>query len=225
MYQKPVSEKSMRLCILAATLFAFSQAHAHVVVNELSEMSKSSVALVYLKLGFLHILPLGLDHILFIIALSLLNPKLKTILIQASIFTLAHSITLGLAIFKILMVPPFIVEPLISASILFVALGNIFFPKLNSSRLAVVFLFGLIHGMGFAGALGGLGLPKESYLLGLIMFNIGVELGQCAIIIISYMLFVKWLKRRMDYRKYVVFPISIVIAAISAYWTIERLFL
>jgi hypothetical protein len=222
MHQKP-SKRSA--CILLFTFFVSTQTNAHVVVNELSQMSKSSISLVYLKLGYLHILPLGLDHILFIISLSLLNPRLKTIFLQASIFTLAHSVTLGLSMFKVFLLSPAIVEPLISLSILIVALGNIFSSKLNPSRLAVVFLFGLIHGMGFAGALGGLGLPKESYLLGLIMFNIGVELGQATIIIVSYMLLVKWLGQQMDYRKYIVIPISIVIAIIATYWTLERLLL
>src|ERR1700710_322541 len=146
---------------------------AHVVVNELEKMSKSHAALVYLGLGYKHILPLGFDHILFILSLFLLSPKLKPVLWQATAFTIAHSVTLGLAMYHVITPPARIVEPVIAISILYVALENIFSPRLKTSRIGVVFLFGLVHGMGFAGALGQLGLPKNSYLISLIMFNVG----------------------------------------------------
>src|SRR5882757_4877403 len=161
---------------------------AHVVVGELEKMSKTSAALVYLGLGYKHILPLGFDHILFILSLFLLSPKLKPVLWQATAFTIAHSVTLGLAMYHVISPPAKIVEPVIALSIMYVALENIISPRLKTSRIGVVFLFGLVHGMGFAGALGQLGLPQNAYLLSLVMFNVGVELGQMTIIVAAFFL-------------------------------------
>jgi hypothetical protein len=196
---------------------------AHVIVNELENLSGSDAALVYLKLGYHHILPLGLDHILFVLSLFLLSPKLKPLLWQATAFTIAHSVTLGLAMYHVINPPVHIVEPLIALSILYVSLENIFSPKLKASRVGVVFLFGLVHGMGFAGALGQLGLPQNSYLLSLIMFNLGVELGQLTIILVAYFLLAKWFGNKPYYRKVFVIPISAVIAVIAAVWTVQRI--
>jgi hypothetical protein len=197
---------------------------AHVVVGELEKMSKTDAAWVYLKLGYTHILPLGFDHILFILSLVLLSPKLKPVLWQASAFTVAHSVTLGLAMYHVITPPAKIVEPVIALSIMYVALENVLSPKLKTSRIAVVFLFGLVHGMGFAGALGHLGLPKNSYLICLVMFNLGVELGQLTVILTAYFLLARWFGDKPYYRKYIVVPLSIVIAVIACYWTIQRLF-
>lgn len=200
-------------------------ASAHVVVKELSKMSGGEAALVYLGLGYRHILPLGFDHILFILSLFLLSPKIKPLLTQATAFTVAHSITLGLAMYGVITPPVKIVEPLIAVSILFVALENIFSPKLKASRIGVVFLFGLIHGLGFASVLSTLGLPKSSYLFSLIMFNIGVEFGQLTIIIAAYFLLAKWFGKKPYYRKFVVMPFSAIIVVIAGFWTIQRIFL
>ena len=127
---------------------------AHDVVGELEKMSKTDAAVLYLKLGYTHILPLGLDHILFVLSLFLLSPKLKPVLWQATAFTVAHSVTLGLAMYHVITPSPKIVEPIIALSIMYVALENIFSPRLKKSRIGIVFLFGLVHGMGFANALG-----------------------------------------------------------------------
>ena len=216
--------KKITLYSLVFLLLPFG-GNAHVVVNELSKQSTNTIAWEYLKLGYQHILPLGFDHILFILSLLLLSPKLKPLLIQASTFTVAHSITLGLSMFGWIHPIPQIVEPLISISILLVSLENIFSNKFKSSRLIIVFLFGLIHGMGFASALMDLGLPKSSYLLGVLMFNIGVELGQITIILVAYFLLIKWLAKKVDYKKFIVIPISTIIAITAIYWTIERIWL
>ena len=143
---------------------------------------------------------------------------------QATAFTIAHSVTLGLAMYHVITPPARIVEPVIALSIMYVALENIFSPKLKTSRIGVVFLFGLVHGMGFAGALGQLGLPKNSYLISLIMFNVGVELGQLTVIITAYFLLARWFGDKPYYRKRVVIPLSVIIALIASYWTIQRLF-
>ena len=197
---------------------------AHDVVGELESMSKTDAAILYLQLGFKHIVPLGFDHILFVLSLFLLSPKLKPILWQATAFTVAHSITLGLAMFKVITPSPAIVEPIIALSIMYVALENIFSPSLKKSRIGIVFLFGLVHGMGFANALGSLGLPQNAYLTSLIMFNVGVELGQLAVILAAFFLFGKWFGNKLYYRKAIVIPLSILITIMAGYWTVERLF-
>jgi len=176
----------------------------------------------FLRQGFVHVVPLGLDHILFVLGIYLLSRKWKPILLQVSVFTIAHTITLGLATLGVVSVPSNMVEPIIAASIAVVAIENIFFPGFRPHRLLVVFVFGLIHGLGFAGALSAFNLDSSSLLLGLLGFNIGVELGQLAVISIATLLTLKFSEK--DYRKWVVVPGSIVISIFGIYWTIERLF-
>jgi len=101
---------------------------------------------------------------------------------------------------------------------------NIFSNKLKATRIGVVFLFGLIHGMGFASALGQLGLPQNSYLTSLLMFNLGVELGQITVILAAWFLLAKWFADKPYYRKFIVIPLSVVISAIAAYWVVQRIF-
>ncbi len=197
---------------------------AHDVVGQLENMSKGDAAILYLQQGFIHILPLGFDHILFVLSLYLLSPKLKPVLWQATAFTIAHSITLGLAMFNVINPSPAIVEPIVALSIMYVALENIFSPRLKKSRIGIVFLFGLVHGMGFAGALGELGLPQNAYFTSLVMFNVGVELGQITVILAAFLLFGKWFGNKPYYRKYIVIPLSILITIMAGYWTVERLF-
>jgi hypothetical protein len=187
-------------------------------------MSKTDAGILYLEIGYQHIIPLGFDHILFVLSLFLLSPKLKPVLLQATAFTVAHSVTLGLAMYHVITPPTRIIEPLIAISIVYVALENIFSPRLKPSRIGVVFLFGLVHGMGFAGALGQLGLPPNHYLLALVMFNLGVELGQISIIILAFLLVGKWFGKKTYYRKYIVIPLSVLIALIAGFWTIQRIF-
>src|SRR5450631_4108529 len=208
--------------LLIFCFLAFQPVFAHVIVRELEKMSGTDAAIEYLKLGYHHIFPLGLDHILFVLGLFLLSPKLKPVLWQATAFTVAHSVTLGLAMYHVINPPAHIVEPLIALSILYVSIENILSPCLKASRIGVVFLFGLIHGMGFAGALGQLGLPQNAYLLSLVMFNIGVELGQMTIILLAYFLLAKWFGNKPWYRKRIVIPISAGIAVTACIWTIQR---
>jgi len=199
-------------------------ASAHTGDIDMSKFSGTDVALIYLKLGFDHILPLGLDHILFILSLYLLNPKLKPILLQATVFTVAHSVTLGLAMYGYISPPGHIVEPVIALSIMFVALENVLTDKLRPARIFIVFVFGLIHGMGFASVLTDLGLPEKQFVNALITFNVGVELGQITVILIAWALIGYWFGKKKWYRQRIVIPASIVIAAIALYWTIERAF-
>jgi hypothetical protein len=197
---------------------------AHPSDEYFANLSRKDVFFIYLELGFTHIIPLGFDHILFIISLFLLSPKLKPIIWQATAFTVAHSITLGLAMFGVIKAPGYIVEPIIALSIVFVAVENIITAELKPTRLLIVFAFGLIHGLGFAGVLKDLGLPEKEFMNALISFNIGVELGQLAIIIAAWFLVGKWFNKKPWYRKYIVNPVSAVIALIALYWTVERIF-
>ena len=214
-----------RILGLGILLFLISQPlWAHDVVGELEKMSKGDAAVLYLQLGFTHILPLGFDHILFVLSLFLLSPKLKPVLFQATAFTIAHSVTLGLAMYHVITPSPKIVEPIIAISIVYVALENIISPRLKKSRVGIVFLFGLVHGMGFANALGQLGLPSNAYLTSLVMFNVGVELGQISVILLAFFLLGKWFGEKSYYRKAIVIPVSILIAAIACFWTVQRLF-
>ena len=177
----------------------------------------------YLELGFTHVLPLGWDHILFILCLFFLNDRIKTIIIQCSVFTIAHSLTLGLTAAGILIPNTQYIEVMISASILFTAIENILYRNLNPLRLTFVFVFGLIHGMGFAVALNEIGIPKDQFITSLLSFNIGVELGQITIILLAYYTLGKWFSQKIWYYDRVVYPISSIIGCIALYWTIERL--
>jgi hypothetical protein len=213
-----------KLLILFLIILVIPEAQAHVIKYEFGEMSGSSVSWKYLVTGFEHIIPLGLDHILFIMCVFFLNTNLKQIVLQASMFTLAHSITLGLAIYEVIIPPAHVVEPLIALSIVFLAIENIFQKKVKPWRMVMVFLFGLIHGMGFAGALSDLGMPSYAFATALISFNVGVELGQLAIIFPMYFLVNRTLSHKVWYRQRVVVPASLLIALVAGYWTVERIF-
>jgi hypothetical protein len=214
---------SRRIILFLLCFLAGSSVFAHDVVRDLESMSATDSAFLYLKLGYEHILPLGLDHILFVLSLFLLSSNLKTVLWQSLAFTVAHSVTLGLAMYKVITISPKIVEPLIALSIAYVALENVFVSRLRPSRIGIVFLFGLVHGLGFAGALADLGLPSNSYFTSLLAFNVGVELGQLTVILAAYFLIGKWFGEKPYYHKYIVTPLSLIIAAIALYWFIERL--
>lgn len=176
----------------------------------------------YIFVGFDHIIPLGLDHILFVIGLFLLSTRLKPLFWQVTAFTLAHSITLAMGVLGILIIPGSIVEPLIAASIVYVCIENIFMTHMSKWRTMVIFLFGLLHGQGFAGALTEFGLSPNNVISGLIGFNLGVELGQVTVILICFLLVGFWFSRKPWYRGVVVIPVSFVIAMIGAYWVLER---
>ena len=177
----------------------------------------------YITVGFHHIIPEGTDHILFVLGLFLFSARLPPLLWQVSAFTVAHSITLGLALYGVVRLPSAITEPLIAASIVFVAVENIFIKDLKPWRYAVVFCFGLIHGLGFASAFANVGLPRQNFLIGLVGFNIGVECGQLAVITGAF-LAVGWFRHKPWYRRVIVIPASSLIALIALYWTIQRIF-
>jgi len=176
----------------------------------------------YLRQGFVHVVPKGLDHIFFVLGVFLLSRRWRPLILQVTAFTIAHTITLALATLGWVSIPASVVEPVIAGSIAFVALENIFRPKYTHWRLLVVFFFGLIHGLGFAGALSELELPPTLLAIGLVGFNVGVEGGQLAVIAAAFTL-TFWIKDKANYRKFIVIPVSIVIAVLGIWWMIERI--
>ena len=177
----------------------------------------------YLILGFTHIVPYGFDHVLFVLGIFLLSGRARSVLWQVSAFTVAHSITLGLGMYGVVTASPALVEPMIALSIAYVAIENVFLSELRSWRVALVFAFGLLHGLGFARALKELGLPRSEFLTALLTFNVGVEAGQLAVITAAFLL-VSWHCRTcVWYRRRVVIPASLAIGCTALYWTVQRL--
>ena len=184
--------------------------------------NRFGASLKYLTLGFEHILPRGPDHVLFVLGLFLLSTRARPLLWQITAFTVAHSITLALSLYGVVRLPPIVVEPLIAMSIAFVAVENLFTSELKPWRPFVVFGFGLVHGLGFAGALTDMGLPRNQFVTALVTFNVGVELGQLAVIALAFAA-VGWLRRCPWYRRGIVFPASTAIATIAVVWTVQRI--
>jgi hypothetical protein len=187
-------------------------------------LTRWQIVTLYLRLGFTHILPRGLDHVLFVLGIFLLAVDLKPVLWQVSAFTLAHTITLALTVYGVVSLSPRVVEPLIALSIVYVAVENIFTSKLHAWRPAVVFCFGLLHGMGFAGVLTEIGLPRSEFIPALLSFNAGVEGGQLTVILAAFLLFGLPFRRKPWYRTRIVVPGSLMIAAVGLYWSIQRVF-
>ncbi len=212
-----------RLLFISFIFLLFAQnAEAHTMADEFATLSKGAMFWEYVKLGFTHILPLGIDHILFVLGIFLFNPKIKAVLLQVSCFTVAHSITLAMAMNGIIAPSSNIIEPIIALSIVFIGIENVIFKELKWWRLIVVFLFGLIHGCGFAGVLSEIGLPENNFITALIAFNIGVEAGQTAVILLAIVIFQTRFADRPWYRKRVTIPVSICISLVAIYWTVER---
>lgn len=207
-------------CLL---LFA-ANAFAHTVNYQMERAPSHEVVSFYLKLGIRHIIPDGLDHILFVVGLCLLSTRFKAILWQATAFTVAHTITLALSMKNIIVAPPEIVEPIIALSIMFVAIENIIFNELKPWRVVIVFLFGLIHGLGFASSLNEIGLPRNKFLTSILSFNVGVELGQIVVIAAVFALLIMPFGKKPWFKKAIVWPLSGLIALIAAWWTVERVF-
>ncbi|MEP7305956.1 MAG: HupE/UreJ family protein [Acidobacteriota bacterium] len=187
-----------------------------------SPLTRADVARQYVALGFTHIVPHGLDHILFVLGIFLLSSRWRSIVAQVSTFTLAHSITLALTMYGIVSLPAKVIEPLIALSIVYVAIENLIVGELKPWRLALVFSFGLLHGMGFAGVIRDLGLPRPQFLTALVSFNVGVEAGQLTVIAAAFMAVAYWQRGRPTYRRLVVQPASLAIAMIGLFWTIQR---
>lgn len=179
----------------------------------------------YVVIGFTHIVPKGLDHILFVVGLFLLSTKFSSLLWQVTAFTLAHTITLALGVLGLVQISPAIVEPLIALSIVYVAVENILTDHLQKWRPVIVFFFGLLHGLGFAGVLQDIGLSTSYFITALIAFNVGVELGQLVVIAICMLGVGIWFGNKSWYRQAITIPASLLIALIASWWFYERVFL
>ena len=187
-----------------------------------------STARSYLVTGVEHIF-LGYDHIAFLVGVVLWARRLIPVIKIVTAFTIAHSITLSLAVLDVIVIPSAIVEPAIAGSIVFVAVEN-FFSRDIDRRWRVTFAFGLIHGFGFAGALREVGLPANAVATALAAFNIGVEIGQAAIVSIVVPALIA-LDRLMaaDRAKSVraaslVYALSVLISLLGSYWLLTRMF-
>ncbi|WP_353344643.1 HupE/UreJ family protein [Aquicoccus sp. SU-CL01552] len=179
----------------------------------------------YVPVGFDHILPKGLDHILFVLGLFFLSTHWRPLLWQVSAFTLAHTVTLALGALGWVSLPASIVEPLIAASIVYVAVEDILSERLSRWRPLVIFGFGLLHGLGFASVLGEFGLPEGQFVPALLGFNVGVEIGQLTVIALAFLAVGLWFANKTWYRARLAVPASVVIALIGSYWFVERVFL
>ncbi len=176
----------------------------------------------YTKSGFVHILPLGLDHILFVLALFFSTIIFKKLFWQITAFTLAHSVTLVLSSLGFISLSGNIVEPLIALSIAWMAIDNIRNEHTSSKRLWVIIFFGLLHGLGFASVLSEFGLPQEAFLTALFAFNVGVELGQLTVLLAATAVFYFW-SQKPSYRAFVQVPMSVIIALVGLFWFFERI--
>lgn len=195
---------------------------ATIDLDDVRPKSAMQTFISYIGVGFDHIIPKGLDHILFVIGLFLLAARMRPLIWQVSMFTVAHTITLALGALGWVNLPPTVVEPIIAASIAYVAIENIFTDRLHPWRPALVFAFGLLHGLGFASVLGDFGLPDRQFIPALIGFNIGVELGQIAVIAVCFAVVGYWFRDKSWYHRVIVVPASLAIAVVALYWVVER---
>ncbi len=173
--------------------------------------------------GFVHVLPKGLDHVLFVLGLFFYRREWRPLLAQSLAFTLAHTVTLGLAAAGVVKVPGIWIEPMIAVSLIVVALENLRARRKARGRvrLAVVFGFGLVHGLGFAGALSVWVKPGEGFLRALLCANLGVEAAQAAILGTAWILTIRWHDSLFYDRTRLTGCLAI--AAIGAWWAVQRL--
>ncbi len=195
-----------------------------IAMANLITVSGWQVFLDYIPVGFAHIVPLGVDHILFVIGLFLFSTHWRPLLWQVSAFTIAHTLTLALSMLGVLRVPASIVEPIIAASIVYIAIENILYTKMHWWRPLVIFGFGLIHGLGFASVLTDFGLSPASFIGGLLGFNVGVELGQLSVIAACFALVGFWFRHKAWYRSVIVVNASVAISLVGSFWFVQRVF-
>ena len=178
----------------------------------------------FFVLGIQHIIPKGLDHILFIFGLFLFSLSIKKLITQITLFTIAHSITLIFVSLSLININPQIVEPIIALSIVYVGIENIFKNYIKEYfRYTVILFFGLLHGLGFALVLSDIGYRSSTLFLNLISFNIGIEVAQISIILFLYIFIGMKFSTNKYYRKVFQIPSSILVALIGLYWFFERI--
>ena len=223
----PAMEVSQELCWKLSELNSSDGKLTGPLLDEAgNQLSPLSAALYFGKIGVQHILPGGLDHILFVLALFLIAKTMRSLILQISVFTVAHTVTLGMTAAGVIEPPGSIVEPLIALSIAIVAIEALFKVDWPRWRLLVIFGFGLFHGMGFAGFIREIGLPTEQFWPSLIGFNIGVEIGQISVVLLAALLCwplqKKLAGRGEAYQSFIVKPAALIIAAIGLWWFLQR---
>ena len=176
----------------------------------------------FIGLGFVQVIPKGADHILFMLGLFFFALQLRPLLVQVAAFSLASTAALALVALNVVSVSTTIIGPLIAASITVVAVDNVLRPKPGLWRTAVVFGFGLLHGLGLAGALAELGGGQANVLARLVGFVIGVEIGLLTVIAVAWLTLGLWFGAKPWYRRAIATPASLMIAAIGVWWFIER---
>jgi len=193
-------------------------------LNHTVALTKINSFIKYLFLGIEHIIPKGLDHMLFIIGLFLFSNLIRPLLLQVTMFTIAHTITLVIASLSLINVNASIVEPLITLSIVYIGVENIFKKYSNTKiRYYVIFLFGLLHGLGFALVLKDVGLDYSNLLMNLVSFNIGVEIAQIFILFLLYLTIGLFFSKKKYYKIIFQIPLSLFISLIAIYWFVERI--
>jgi len=193
-------------------------------LNHTVALTKINSFIKYLFLGIEHIIPKGLDHMLFIIGLFLFSNLIRPLLLQVTMFTIAHTITLVIASLSLINVNASIVEPLITLSIVYIGVENIFKKYSNTKiRYYVIFLFGLLHGLGFALVLKDVGLDYSNLLINLVSFNIGVEIAQIFILFLLYLTIGLFFSKKKYYKIIFQIPLSLFISLIAIYWFVERI--
>jgi len=173
----------------------------------------------YLNLGISHLFD-GLDHILFIFGLLFCISGLLNIIKTITAFTIAHSITLGLSVYDIIYLPQGTIEALIALTIVYLALEINDSDKQLKTPWLMAFSFGLLHGLGFAGALSDIGIANDQMLLSLLFFNIGIELAQIALIPIPLILI--YAASKINFQNYLQITASLCIGGMGFYWFIDR---
>jgi HupE / UreJ protein len=183
----------------------------------------AGVSLPYVGLGFRHIIPEGIDHVFFVLGLFFLSRSIVALFWQITAFTVAHSLTFGLALYGVVEVPARAVEVTVALSISFIAVENLLTARLSFWRPFVVFAFGLVHGLAFAHTFREEAVPHENLMAALFSFNVGVELGQLAVVGVALLIVASFWQRTW-YRNKVAMPASALIAVTGLYWAVERMF-
>lgn len=180
----------------------------------------SQTLLNYLELGVEHVV-IGFDHIAFVIGITLATGSLRHIMQRISVFTLAHSLTLIIAALQVVTLPSPLVESVIALSVIYIG-ASLWFPRWHTGYLPIIFIFGLLHGLGFAAALADIGLPSGFLLPSLISFNVGVEVGQLAIVALTLAGLALAHRLRLPQR-YLINAAAVTITAAGLIWLTQRL--
>ena len=195
------------------------------LLNETQPVDITSTIKKYIYSGIIHIVPGGLDHILFVIGLLAYGLSGRGLIFQISLFTAAHTMTLAAASLGWINLSGSIVEPLIALSIAWIGIENIIRKsgRLAASRSVIVFTFGLLHGLGFASVLSDFGLPQNSFIVSLLSFNVGVEIGQLLIVVPIFFILKAFKLTKTQFRRAFQIPVSAIISVVGTFWVFERI--